>query len=269
MSAKPLPRKRNETADEVAALARGLTLLRVVSEHGQPLGQGDLARLTGIPRATVSRLVGTLVSHRFLRQLPNSEVYELAPATLDLGNAFLRHFDLRTAIRPWLKELAEFAGAAVHLAVRDRFDMVLIDTVRPDSGMIFSRLDVGARLNICTSAIGRAYLFRLPESERNALLQSARIAAADEWARISHGVDQALEEAKTTGVCLSLGEWHPLVNSVAVAFQGPGGRHYAFNCGGPAFVLDRSKLIDHIAPRMLECLQAIESEFGNQGLDGK
>ena len=267
MTAKPASTvPPSDAPDEVSALARGLTLLRVVAEHKEPLGHSELSRLTGIPKATVSRLISTLVGHGHLRQLHNSDRYELAPGVLDLGNAYLRNFDLRTSIRPFLAELAEFAGAAVHLAVPDRFDMVLIDTVRPDSGMVFSRLDIGARLNICTSAIGRAYLWSLPPAERGALINSARIAAADEWARIGSGVDAALKEAETLGFCTSLGEWHPLVNSIALGFTGPRGARYAFNCGGPAFVLSREIMIDRIGPRMRQCLRAIEREIGGTGL---
>lgn len=256
------PAPRSDAPDEVSALARGLTLLRTVAEHKEPLGHGELSRLTGIPKATASRLIATLVNHGHLRQVSGSDLYELAPGVLDLGNAYLRNFDLRVRIRPLLAELAEFAGAAVHLAVPDRFDMVLIDTVKPDSGMVFSRLDIGARLNICTSAIGRAYLASLPDEQREALIQSARIAAADDWARIGSGVDAALKEARAVGFCASMGEWHPLVNSIAVGFSGPRGKRYAFNCGGPSFVLDRDMLLGRVAPRMLQCRQAIEREIG-------
>lgn len=261
------PAPKSDAPDEVSALARGLTLLRTIAEHKEALGHSDLARLTGIPKATVSRLVATLVSHNHLRQQRHSDRYELAPGVLDLGNAYLRNFDLRTSIRPFLAELAEFSGATVHLAVRDRYDMVLIDTVRPDSGMIFSRLDIGARLNVCTSAIGRAYLHILPPDERADLIKSARIAASDEWARIGLGVEAALAEADRLGFCASLGEWHPLVNSIGVGFIGPRGTRYAFNCGGPSFVFERETLIDKVGPRMLQCRQAIEREIGQTGLE--
>lgn len=269
MAATPeVPPARNTTnggepRDEVTALARGLTLLRTVAAHKEPLSHSDLARLSGIPKATVSRLINTLVNHGFLQQLRGSDFYELAPIVLDLGNAYLRNFDLRTRIRPYLLELAEATEAVVHLGVRDRFDMVLIDTIRPDSGVIFSRLDIGARLNICTSAIGRAYLRLLPDDEREALIASARIAAADEWARIGSGVEAALAEAEETGVCLSIGEWHPMINSAGVGFIGPRNVRYAFNCGGPAFVFSRESLTEKIGPLMLECLHAIEAELGN------
>lgn len=265
MTTKPASTARNaETQDEVSALGRGLTILRVVADHNEPLSHSELARLTGMPKATVSRLIATLVNHGHLRLQRGSDRYELAPGVLDLGNAYLRNFDLRTSIRPFLSELAEFSGATVHLAVRDRFDMVLIDTVRPDSGMVFSRLDVGARLNICTSAIGRGYLRLLPLEERTALLNSARIAAANEWARMSSGVEAALKEADKLGFCTSMGEWHPLVNSIGVGFTGPRGVRYAFNCGGPAFVFSRETLVEHVGPRMLQCLRTIEQEIGGR-----
>ena len=90
MTAKPASTvPPSDAPDEVSALARGLTLLRVVAEHKEPLGHSELSRLTGIPKATVSRLISTLVGHGHLRQLHNSDRYERAPGVLDLGNAEL------------------------------------------------------------------------------------------------------------------------------------------------------------------------------------
>src|SRR5690606_8410767 len=136
------------------------------------------------------------------------------------------------------------------------------------SGLLFSRLDIGARLNICTSAIGRAYLHLLEPAERAELIKSARIAASDEWARIGRGVEAALAEADRTGICASVGEWHPLVSSIAVGFVGPRGTRYAFNCGGPSFVFEGDALFKRVGPRMLECRRAIEQEIGASQLAG-
>ncbi|GAA5236853.1 IclR family transcriptional regulator [Verticiella sediminum] len=260
------PQPRPEATDEVTALARGLVVLQTVASHRGPLGHTELSRLTGIPKTTMTRLLGTLVSHHMLLQEHDGERYSLGAGALDLGSAYLRHFDVRARIRPYLVELAEFSGATVHLGVRDRFDMVLIDTIRPDTGMIFSRLDIGARLNVCTSAIGRAYLHELAPDERRQLLESARIAAADEWARWGSGVEAALQEADRTGYCASFGEWHPHVNSIAIGFTGPHGTRYAFNCGGPSFVFDRDTMLQRIGPRLVACRAAIVEKIGKTSL---
>jgi DNA-binding IclR family transcriptional regulator len=55
---------------------------------------------------------------------------------------------------------------SVHLAVRDELDMLVIDSLRPRSVVISSRIDVGTRMAIATSAAGRAYLAALPGPSR-------------------------------------------------------------------------------------------------------
>ena len=137
--------------EEVSALARGLALLRAVGDAREPLSNRDLAERAGIPKATVSRLTATLQSAGFLRTMAG-ERYALGPVALHLGNAYLRSFDFRQQARLHLAGLAEAAGANVHLGVRDGLDILLIDTLRPQSALILSRMDVGSRMAIATSA---------------------------------------------------------------------------------------------------------------------
>src|SRR3982751_6566127 len=117
--------------DEVTALARGLTVLKAVGDAHGPLSNRDLADATGIPKATVSRLAATLVGSGYLRQSVDTERFSLGPALLDMSTRYLRHFDLRSVARPHLTALAEFAGASVHVGVRDELDMLIIDSIRP------------------------------------------------------------------------------------------------------------------------------------------
>ena len=51
----------------VTALARGLELLRAFRPGDTLLGNQEFVRRTGFPKATVSRLAGTLVSLGYLR----------------------------------------------------------------------------------------------------------------------------------------------------------------------------------------------------------
>jgi DNA-binding IclR family transcriptional regulator len=148
--------------EEVSALGRGLALLKVIGMAAAPIGNRELADTTGIPKATVSRLTATLVSAGYLRQSQDSERFSLGPALLDMSSRYLRHFDLRTVARPYLGELSESAGVSVHLVVRDELDMLVIDSLRPRSVVISSRIEVGTRMTIATSAAGRAYLAALP-----------------------------------------------------------------------------------------------------------
>src|SRR5690606_37475209 len=80
--------------DDVVALARGLALLRLVSESAQPMSNRELSDATGIPKATVSRLAATLVNAGFLRQLTDSERFSLGGGLLQISSTYLRNFDL-------------------------------------------------------------------------------------------------------------------------------------------------------------------------------
>ena len=249
------------TKDEVSALARGLVLLRTLADANVPLSNRDLAERAGIPKATVSRLTATLQSAGFLRMSPD-ERYALGPAALHLGNAYLRSFDFRQQARAHLAELAEAAGANVHLGVRDGLDIVLIDTLRPRTAIILSRMDVGSRMNIATSAVGRSYLAALPLEQRQALLQEIRAASGEQWPHVQERLEAALAEFAQHGYCSSFGEWHPEINALGFSLRGPRGELYGVSVGGPAYTLTEQAMREKVAPKLLLAQRLIEREAG-------
>ena len=247
--------------EEVSALARGLVLLRTLADAAVPLSNRELAERAGIPKATVSRLTATLQSAGFLRLSPD-ERYALGPSALHLGNAYLRSFDFRQQARAYLAELAEEAGANVHLGVRDGLDILLIDTLRPRSALITSRMDVGSRMSIATSAAGRAYLAALPVDQRRALMEAIRAASGDQWGQVKERLEFALAEYTRNGYCSSFGEWHPEIHALGFPLHGPRGELYAVSVGGPAYTLPREAMLEKVAPRLLQTQRAIEREAG-------
>lgn len=247
--------------DEVSALARGLALLRAVSDATEPLSNRELADRAGIPKATVSRLTATLQSAGFLRAMAG-ERYALGPSALHLGNAYLRSFDFRQQARLHLAGLAEAAGANVHLGVRDGLDILLIDTLRPKSALILSRMDIGSRMSIATSAAGRAYLAALPPDQRTALLADIQAASGHAWPAVQQRLAEALAEYARAGYCSSFGEWHPDIHALGFVMHGPQGELYAASVGGPAYMLTREMLLHNVGPKLLQVQRAIEHEAG-------
>jgi IclR family transcriptional regulator, positive regulator for flagellar biogenesis len=248
--------------DEVTALARGLTVLRRVAAAAAPLSNREITELTGIPKPTVSRITATLVSAGFLFRLPDSERFVLTAAVLELSNGFLRNFDIRARSRPFLIELAERTSLSVHLAVRDRLDMVVIDAIRPRSAVLVSRLEVGSRIDLCRTAVGRAYLSALEAPEREQLFASIQSASGHDWGHIVAHVKASLEETRTQGFAIATGEWYDGLNAIAAGFIGPSGERYAVNCGGAANQCPREWLISDAAPALIACIAKIVREIG-------
>jgi DNA-binding IclR family transcriptional regulator len=248
--------------DTVSALDRGVAVLRCFTETRRVLTPTELARLTGVPRPTVTRLASTLVTLGLMRQDPQSEAYMLGPGVVSLARVFLAGLDVRAAARPLMAELAEATGGSVYLAVPDGLDMVLIEACRPRSTMLAPRLDVGSRAPIATSALGRAYAWAMPAAQRESLMESLRLARGVDGESADAGLRRSIAEAERLGYCISAGEFHREINSVSVPLIGPSGEFMALNCGSAAFVFTEQRLREEVAPQLLLMAHALADDIG-------
>jgi DNA-binding IclR family transcriptional regulator len=243
----------------VTALARGLQVLACFRSGDTQLGNQDLAERCALPKSTVSRLTSTLTSLGYLIQVPDTGRYRLGIATLALGSAMLSRLDLRQLARPLMQELATFAGASVSLGARDRLSMIYVEHCRGPSALTLS-MDVGARLPLATSAVGRAHLAAIDAAEREAILAEVKADDPKAWPAVKRGIEQALKDHATLGVTCSFGDWQPDVNGIARAIQPGGGLPpMAINCGGPASSLSKDFLLQQVRPRLIELTQRLEA----------
>lgn len=245
----------------VTALARGLELLRAFGLGERYLGVTELARRTGIPKPSVSRLAGTLTKLGYLDFSESLGKYRLGVAVLSLGYAMLSNLDVRQVAKPLMQELAEFSRASVSIGIRDQLSMVYVETIRSSAPIALQR-GVGARLSLATTSMGRAYMAGLPESERNFLMDHIRLRDEQQWPRIKAGIEQGFRDYADHGFCISMGDWDKEIFAVGVPFHGADGSMMAFNCGGPAFILTREKLENDIGPRLVSLVKQVGSLMG-------
>jgi DNA-binding IclR family transcriptional regulator len=240
----------------VTALARGLELMRCFTPRENVLGNQDLARMTGLPKPTVTRLTNTLMRLGCLKREVHSGKYQLVVGVLGFGYAMLSNLAIRTVAHPLMEELANHAQAAVAMAARDRLQMVYLDVVQGQGNMTMRR-QIGSYLPLAQSSVGRACLAAMPETEREFLLDHIRQRESEQWPAIRKGLDKAFRDFADYGFCLSIGEWHRDVNSVAVPLLHPQYGLLTFNCGGPSFQLPREQLMDDIGPRLINMVNNI------------
>jgi len=248
---------RDDDRQFVTALARGLEVLSCFRARDKALGNLDIAQRCNLPKSTVSRLTHTLTQLGYLTLDEASGKYRLGTATLSLGSTALARMDIRQMARPLMQELADASKAMVSLGTRDRLSMIYVENCRSTSALTLS-LDVGSRIPIATTAMGRAYLAVASARERAAIFDD--LAALDElaWPALKRGIDRALDEVRTLGVACSFGDWQPDVNAIAVGFDPGGGMPLmAINCGGPAFQLAPEFLLGEVRPRLLDLVRRL------------
>jgi DNA-binding IclR family transcriptional regulator len=245
----------------VVALSRGLDVLRAFQPNDGLLGNQEIAARTKLPKPTVSRLTYTLTKLGYLTPVPRFEKYQLAPVAMALGYAALTNLGVRHLSEPYREELMRETGGAVAVGGRDRLSMIYFGQSR---GMTLGvQLDVGSRMPIATTAMGRAYFWALPEEERNALLRDLREYYGTRWAKMRDGLERAGETVAKHGFTISAGEWHDDIAAVGVALKlNDGTGPYAFNCGAPAFRFTEDRLRNDIGPRLLTMVRTIEAALG-------
>lgn len=248
----------------VIALARGLDVLRAFTPQDGLLGNQEIAARTGLPKPTVSRLTHTLTRLGYLTHSERLGKYQLGTAVLSLGYAVLANMGLRTVARPFMQELAEYANASVSLGSRDRLNMVYIEHCR-SNGTVTLRLDLGSRIPIATTAMGRALMAALPDQERDYLMSHIAKRDPKNWPRIQAGIEQAIEDYRSRGFTISSGDWQADVHAVGVPMIPPDGSGiYAFNCGGPAFLFDHKRLVSDLGPRLVNLVRNVEAALARR-----
>lgn len=245
----------------VTALARGLELLRCFGMKERELGITELARRTGIPKPTVARLAGTLARLGYLDHLEAQGKYRLGAGVLALGYAMLSRLDVRELARPLMRELAERTQTSVSLGIRDRLSMVYVESVRSSATITLQR-GVGTRLDLATTAMGRAYLAGLPASERAFLMDQLRLSNERDWPLLKAGIEQGLRDHAERGFCISIGEWDKDTAGVGVSFCAPDGMMMAFNCGIPAFMCSREQLENELGPALVALVRKVGGSIG-------
>ncbi len=246
----------------VVALSRGLDVLRAFQPNDGLLGNQEIAARTKLPKPTVSRLTYTLTKLGYLTPVPRFEKYQLAPAVMALGYAALANLGLGRLSEPYREELMRQTGGAVAVGGRDRHSMIYFGQSR--NGLTLGvQLDIGSRVPIATSAMGRAYIWALPDDERTTLLRELREHYGSRWSKLRDGIERCGETVAKYGFAISAGEWQADVHAVGVALKlNDGTGPYAFNCGAPAFRFTEDRLRSDIGPRLLAMVRNIEAALG-------
>ncbi len=236
----------------VSAVARAFAVLRCFERDEHYLGNQEIARRTGLPKSTVSRLAFTLSSLGYLSYSPLEEKYALGTGVLALGHAFVKGNDMLSIARPLMQELATYTQSAVMLGVADGLRMVVLEVCQGDPTFQI-KLETGARVPHGSTALGRADLAaRPPEVFEARLSELERECEPAEWPRIRAGIVGARQEYERFGFCFSLGDWNPDIYAIGVPMvSADRTRVLAFNCSGRVSMMTREKLTRDFGPKLV------------------
>lgn len=246
----------------VSAIGRAFEILRAFRPGEGPLGNNELSIATGLPKATVSRLTHTLTRLGYLNHIDSLGKYEPSPSILALGYCVLSNMRVRQLARDHMQQLAEHAGATVGLASRDRLSMIYVSMAN-GSPLRTMRHDVGTRVEIETSAIGRAFLAGISEEERQYFFGHFERKHQERWPDLKARIEDGIAQVNDRGFCLVDGEWQRDTRAVAAPIISPDGNTVlAMNCVAPSFQITVKALEEDVGPRLAHLCQGLTPMMG-------
>ncbi len=210
---------------QVNSLQRGLDILHLFDGRQPLLTQAEIASRLGLPRATVAKLLSTLLAQRFLRQTAG-DAYEPDSACLALGRTVKRGLPVVQAAAPQMLRLAEEFGIHVSLMARERLQMLVLEHAVP-KGQSHLGLATGALVPIAGSASGRAYLWAQKPALQAQLIEALKESGVEKLQRFMPGVYAAFQELEERGFCFMSSPVTRQSNSIATPLHERGVPLYA------------------------------------------
>jgi len=244
------------------AFARGLAVLETLAAADEGgLGPTSIAEAVELDKATVSRLLQTLVGAGYAIQDKRTRRYLLTAKILRVAQGIAARLDLLSLARPHLRQLRDELDETVHLGVMQGLRVVYIDKIESTNSIQLVSA-VGQTMPLHSTSLGKAMLAALPDTElEEKLAQMDFLPRTD---RTISDLTEFREEIKRTqsrGYAIDDRENEPLGACVAAGIVGADGRPVgAVSVAGPHF-----RVRDHFevfGERVRGAAAAIAAELG-------
>ena len=183
------------------AVERTLLILEAVAQREGGMSNAEFSRKLKIPKSSASYILRTLEQHGYLRRDGEAGRYRLGMKVLNLSRAALSGVDVREVALPVMRHLVDRIHITTHLAILDHDEAVYVEKVEAP-GFIKMNTWIGRRMEVHSTAVGKALLAYLDPKERDANPSPART----EEVNHAHHHDRAaalagIRARAATGLC--------------------------------------------------------------------
>lgn len=252
------PRSGSPHGEHVQSLARGISVLRSFSAEASRQTLADVARATGLTRATARRLLLTLVDLGYART--DGKHFELTPRVLDIGYSFVASLNLNEIVQPYLEGLSEQLGESTSVSVLDDTDIVYIARV-PTKRIMTVAIGLGSRFRAYQTSMGRVLLAELDdEAIADVFRRTRRDAVTEHTVADLAGLLAAIRTVRRRGWSMVDQELELGVRSIAAPIHNATGCTVAaVNVSTHVGRTDLDLLIEDFVPALLSTAAQIDT----------
>jgi len=259
--------KRDPKLYNVRAVERALQILSAFDDEHPERGVSDIAELMGLHKATVHRIITTLLNWGYLERTTDGEKYRLGLKLAATGLLVVQRLDFRREALPYMRQLTDKFKENCDLGVLDQGEVFGVEVVPANQAvMIASR--IGFRMPVHCSANGKVFLAFLPDAEREHLLSRPLESHTANTITSPEELRRQLAEVRKNGYAMDDEELEVGVRAIAVPIHSREGEVVAaMSIPGPTSRMTRERVAELVAA-LLEASAAISARMGWSGSAG-
>ncbi len=146
------------------SVARTLAIFELLAQARQGMSLLDLSRELRVAKSSVHCILVTLERCGYVRRNERTSRYTLALKLFSLANSALNGVELRERAAPFLRALVDRTGLAVHMAILEGSEAILVERVEP-AGVARLATWIGKRMDVHCTAVGKVLASNLSEEE--------------------------------------------------------------------------------------------------------
>lgn len=257
-------REPTRSSESVQSLERGLSVIRAFNQQHPRMTLSQVAKETGLTRATARRFLHTLVSLGYTAT--DGREFWLRPHVLELGYAYLSSISLPDLATPHLRHLVDEVNESSSVSVLDGSDVVYVARV-PTRRIMTVAISVGTRFPAHATSMGRVLLAGLAPARLDDLVASTQFEALTPKTITSADKLRAeLDRIRERGWAMVDQELELGLRSIAAPIHNAQGKAVAaVNVSAPATQGTAADVRKRLLPTLLETAAEIEKDLQASG----
>ncbi|WP_340084775.1 IclR family transcriptional regulator C-terminal domain-containing protein [Siminovitchia sp. FSL H7-0308] len=249
-----------KSADFVQSLKRGLAVIQAFSEEHPSLTISEAAKITGISRPAVRRILLTLKELGYAECA--NDRFSLTVRTLSLGYAYLSSKNIWHIAQPHMKHFVDKTGESSSISVLDETEVVYVARVATKRIMTIA-IDVGTRLPAHATSMGQVLLAHLSEAELEEYFKRATLESfTNNTITDKSQLLNVFEQIRENGWIMVEQQLEEGLRSIAVPIRNSNGKVIAaINCSAHAGRISSSVIQEQFLPLLLKTAEKISKDL--------
>lgn len=247
----------------VQSIERAFNILEHLSGHPNGMQITKLAKVTGLSKSTVHRLLSTLIDLKYVKQDMDTERYTIGYRALYLSRNLLNTSSLIATAKPHFRKLVADINETIHLCVEEHEEVVYIDKIESNQTIHMSSR-IGSRAPIYCTGVGKMILSGKTDEEVHDIISRIEfIKKTPNTITTSERFIEEICQIRRQGYSLDNIENEEGVRCIAVPIYDISGEIIAsFSVSGPSTRITLEWIESELAEKLIQTAKEISLQLG-------